>query len=222
MTETAVMPATKRDRAGKGAARAVRREGRVPCVIYGENADPRMISVDPRLIEKGLRGGHFFSTMYTVEIEGAGTETVLPRDVQFHPVSDDALHVDFLRVGPRTKVAVQVPVVFLNEETSVGLKRGGVLNVVRHEVELFARVQSIPEQIEIDLAEADIGDALKISSVTLPDGVTPTITDRDFTIATLVAPRGLTEADEEDEEGEDEGEGEGEDAEGEAKADAES
>lgn len=219
MTETAVMPAMKRDRAGKGAARAVRREGLVPCVIYGENADPVTISVDPRLIEKGLKGGHFYSTMYTVEIEGGGKETVLPRDVQFHPVSDDALHVDFLRVGPRTKVAVQVPVVFLNEETSVGLKRGGVLNVVRHEVELYARVQSIPEQIEIDLAEADIGDALKISDVALPDGVTPTITDRDFTIATLVAPRGLVEAGEAEEEGE---AAEGAKAEGEAGDEGES
>lgn len=200
MTEIATMSAHKRDRAGKGAARAIRREGRVPAVIYGEKKDPVMIALDPRDVWKGLRGGHFFSTVHNIQIEGGETERVLPRDVQFHPVSDQPEHVDFLRVGPSTKAAVLVPVVFHNEETSVGLKRGGILNIVRHEVELMVRVDHIPDQIDIDLAAYNIGDAIKISMVALPDDVKPTITDRDFTIATIAAPKtGLLDEPAEDE-----------------------
>ena len=201
MTETATISAKSRDRAGKGAARAVRREGLVPAVIYGEGQDPVMLAIDPRDVWKGLRTGHFFSTVYNVEIEGAKkVERVLPRDVQFHPVSDAPEHVDFLRVGPSTRVAVHVPVVFENEAASPGLKRGGVLNIVRHDIELLVRVDHIPDEIHIDVTGYDIGQAIKISMVKLPDDVTPTITDRDFTIATIAPPKtGLIEEASEDE-----------------------
>lgn len=194
MTENATISAKSRDRAGKGAARATRREGLVPAVIYGEGTDPAMIAIDPRDVWKGLRTGHFFSTVYNVEIEGGKVERVLPRDVQFHPVSDAPEHVDFLRVGPTTRVMVHVPVVFHNEMASPGLKRGGVLNVVRHEIDLMVRVDHIPDQIDIDLTGYEIGQPIKISMVKLPDDVKPTITSRDFTIATIAPPKtGLVE-----------------------------
>lgn len=200
MTENATISAKSRDRAGKGAARAVRREGLVPAVIYGEGIDPVMIAIDPRDVMKGLRTGHFFSTVYNVEVEGGKAARVLPRDVQFHPVSDAPEHVDFLRVGPSTRVAVHVPVVFHNEPASPGLKRGGVLNIVRHDVELLVRVDHIPDQIDIDLTGYEIGQPIKISAVKLADDVKPVITDRDFTIATIAPPKtGLVEETEEEE-----------------------
>lgn len=216
MSDQQVISAELRDRAGKGAARAVRRAGRVPAVIYGDKKDPAAISLEPRELHKELNSGGFFSTVYSVEVNGGGTERVLPRDVQFHPVNGRALHVDFLRVTKATRTNVDVPCVFINEEESPGIKRGGLLNIVRHEIEVMCGVDDIPEQFVFDLTGLDIGDSLHISAITMPEGVAPTITDRDFTVATIAA--ALLKEEEEEVEGEEgeeiEGE-EGEEAEGE-------
>ena len=150
MRDSQVISATVRDRAGKGAARAVRRAGRVPAVIYGDKKIPATISLEPRELRKHLDTGGFFSTVYSVDIEGAGPERVLPRDVQFHPVNGRALHVDFLRVTKATRTNVDVPCVFINEEESPGIKRGGLLNIVRHEIEVVCGVDDIPEQFVFD------------------------------------------------------------------------
>ena len=187
MSDTIALPAEPRERVGKGAARAVRRAGRVPAVIYGDRKDPLTISLDPRDVDRELHKPGFFATLYDVEV-GGKKHRVLPRDVQLDPVSDRTVHVDFLRVAQDTEVTVNVPVNFVNEEESPGLKRGGVLNIVRHEIEFSCRADAIPQQIELDLTGLEIGDSVHISMVKLPDGVTPTITDRDFTIATVAAP----------------------------------
>lgn len=187
MSDTIALPAEPRERVGKGAARAVRRAGRVPAVIYGDRKDPLTISLDPRDVDRELHRPGFFATLFDVEI-GGKKHRVLPRDVQLDPVSDRTVHVDFLRVAQDTEVTVNVPVNFMNDEESPGLKRGGVLNIVRHEIEFSCRADAIPQQIEIDLTGLDIGDSVHISMIQLPDGVTPTITDRDFTIATVAAP----------------------------------
>ena len=187
MSDTIALPAEPRERVGKGAARAVRRAGRVPAVIYGDRKDPLTISLDPRDVDRELHRPGFFATLYDVEV-GGKKHRVLPRDVQLDPVSDRTVHVDFLRVAQDTEVTVNVPVNFINEEESPGLKRGGVLNIVRHEIEFSCRADAIPQQIELDLTGLEIGDSVHISMVKLPDGVTPTITDRDFTIATVAAP----------------------------------
>lgn len=188
MSEQTVISAEMRDRAGKGAARAVRRAGRVPAVIYGDKKDPVMISLEPRELRKQLHTGHFFSTVYSVEIAGGETLRVLPRDVQFHPVRDETLHVDFLRVSKATRTNVMVPCTFVNEEASPGIKRGGLLNVVRHEVEVVCGIDAIPDHFDLDLTGLDIGDSIHASALALPDSVDLTITDRDFTIATIAAP----------------------------------
>jgi large subunit ribosomal protein L25 len=215
MAEFTTLPAETRERAGKGPARAVRRAGRVPGVIYGARKDPLMISMDPRDLERELKTGGFLATVYDLTV-GDGKERVLPRDVQFDPVSDRPLHVDFLRVSDTTRVTVEIPVHFLNEEQSPGLERGGLLNVVRHEIEFHCRADAIPHSIDIDLSGLDIGDSVHISSVSLPEGVVPTITDRDFTIATIAAPTVVQEEAAEEEEAEEVAEGEeGEAAEGE-------
>jgi large subunit ribosomal protein L25 len=195
MSDQSVMSAESRDRAGKGAARAVRRAGRVPAVIYGDKKDPVMISLEPRELKKQLETGHFFSTVYSVDIAGGGKERVLPRDVQFHPVKDEALHVDLLRVSKATRTNVMVSCVFVNEEDSPGLTRGGLLNIVRHEV--VCGVDDIPDQFELDLTGLDIGDSIHASALKLPSGVELTISDRDFTIATIAAPVLKTEEEEE-------------------------
>lgn len=211
MSDASVMQAELKERAGKGAARATRRAGRVPCVVYGAKKTPVLISVDPRDIMKGLHAGTFFSTVYEIDIEGAKKERVLARDVQFHPVNDAPQHVDFLRVSATTMVTVEVVCNFLNEEESVGLKRGGVLNVVRYAIEVTCAVDAIPQSIDVDLSGFDIGDSIHFSTVSVPDGVTPTITDRDFTIATIAAPSVMEEETEVAEEGA-EGEGGAEEA----------
>jgi large subunit ribosomal protein L25 len=180
MSDVQNLSAELRSRAGKGAARQTRRDGRVPGVIYGNKQPATLISMQ-------LRKKAFHATLYNVTIAGKG-ERVLPRDVQFDPVTDAPIHVDFMRVGEHTRVHVDVPVVFLNEAKSPGLKRGGVLNVVRHEVELVCSVDHIPPLIEIDLAGLDIGDSVHISMVKLPDSVRPAIGDRDFTIASIGVP----------------------------------
>ena len=187
MSVTVAMNAEVRDRAGKGADRAVRRAGRVPAVIYGGKKEPAIISLDPRDIIKGVESGEFFSTIYEIKLE-SGLERVLPRDLQVHPINDLPQHLDFLRVTAETRVTVEVPVNFLNEEESPGLKRGGVLNVVRYAVEVNCSAEDIPVSFDLDLAGLEIGDGLHSSSLILPTGVDLTITDRDFTIASVAAP----------------------------------
>ena len=220
MSDALTLPAESRDRAGKGASRALRREGRVPAVVYGGKEDPLTIHVEEKELRRQLGTGHFFNSIVLVEVGGNKVRT-LPKDVAFHPVTDRPLHADFLRLAKGAKVDVNVPVVFLNEEESPGLKRGGVLNMVRHDLELICDADRIPDEITIDVTGLDIGDSIHISAVTLPDGSESAITDRDFTIATIVAPSALKQAEseaaaaEEAEEGEDgealaEGEGEGE------------
>lgn len=197
MSTQSVISAEMRDRAGKGAARAVRRAGRVPAVIYGDKKDPIMVSLEPRELRKQLHTGHFFSTVYSVEIAGGDNVRVLPRDVQFHPVKDETLHVDFLRVSKSTRTNVMVSCNFVNEDDSPGLTRGGMLNVVRHEVEVVCGVDDIPSEFELDLTGLDIGDSIHASALKLPEGVELTISDRDFTIATIAAPTLKTEEEEE-------------------------
>ena len=186
MTDVQNLTVALRDRAGKGAARQSRREGFVPAVIYGDKQDPTLIKLQPVELMKQLRKTGFFTTLFDLKV-GDKTERVLPRDVQFDPVSDKPIHADFLRVSATSTITVNVPVVFRNETASPGIKRGGVLNIVRHEIAFNCRVDSIPHAIEIDLTGADIGDSIHISSVKLPDGAKPVI-DRDFTVATIGAP----------------------------------
>ncbi|MEQ8965097.1 MAG: 50S ribosomal protein L25/general stress protein Ctc [Azospirillaceae bacterium] len=187
MADAITIAAAARDRAGKGAARAARREGRLPAVIYGDKKPPVGITVDELEFFRLFKDPSFYTHLYSVEIDGK-PQTVLARDVQLDPVLDFPIHVDFLRVSARTRTNVNVPVQFVNEEESPGLERGGVLNIVRHEVEVSSRADAIPDAITIDLTGYDVGDSIHISSITLPDGVEPTITDRDFTIATIAAP----------------------------------
>ena len=190
MSDTLTLPAETRERAGKGASRALRREGRVPAVIYGGNEEPVAIHVEEKLLVKQLGTGHFFNSIVEVEVGGKTVRT-LPKDVAFHPVNDRPIHADFLRLSANSTVHVDVPVVFINEEASPGLKRGGVLNIVRHELELVCQADKIPDDIQIDVTGLDVGASIHISHVALPAGAKSAITDRDFTIATIVAPSGL-------------------------------
>lgn len=190
MSEQLTLSAETRERAGKGASRHLRRQGRVPAVVYGANQEPLAIHLEEKGLVKALSTGHFMNSVVMIDAGGAATRT-LPKDVQFHPVTDRPLHVDFLRISEHATVTVAVPINFTDEEKSKGLKRGGVLNTVRHELELVCDAAEIPEEIAISLAGLDIGDSLHISAVTLPKGVESAITDRDFTIATIVAPSGL-------------------------------
>ena len=205
MAENTKLTAQARDRAGKGVARALRREGRVPAVVYGDKKSPDLISLGYNEVMQLWNKGSFMSNLVDLDIDGK-SQRVLPRDVQLDPVRDFVIHVDFLRLGKGATIAVEVPVHFTNEEESPGIKRGGVLNIVRHDVELNCPAESIPSSIEIDLTGTDIGDSIHISSVKLPAGVTPTITDRDFTIATLAAPAALVSDEAAAGEGEEEGE----------------
>lgn len=202
MSDKLTLSAEPRDRAGKGASRAMRREGRIPAVIYGEKKDPEAIHVEERALMKLLNTGHFMNSLIEVDVGGAKNRT-LPKDVQFHPVSSRPLHVDFMRIGKDATVTVDVPVHFVNEEASPGLKRGGVLNVVRHELELSCPADSIPDEITIPLDGLEVGDSIHISQVNLPEGVTALIDDRDFTIAGVVAPSALKRSDSEAADGED-------------------
>ncbi len=194
MSDQLTLSAEQREKAGKGASRALRREGRVPAVIYGNKEDPALLHVEERELNKLLGTGHFMNSLIMVEIDGKAVRT-LPKDVAFHPVTDRPLHVDFLRLSKDATVDVSVPVIFVNEEASPGLKRGGVLNVVRHELELVCDASRIPDEIEIDVTGLDVGDSIHISSVKLPEGSESAITDRDYTIATVVAPSALKRAD---------------------------
>ena len=198
MSDQLTLPAELRERAGKGASRALRREGRVPAVIYGDKKDPISVHVEEKLLAKMLSTGHFMNTVVMVDADGA-THRTLPKDVQFHPVSSRPIHVDFLRIGKNSQVQVNVPVRFTDDEEAPGIKRGGVLNVVRHELELMCDAARIPDEIVISLKGLDIGDAVHISSVALPEGSKSVIDDRDFTIATVVAPSAM-KSEESDEE----------------------
>jgi large subunit ribosomal protein L25 len=191
MSEQLTLSAETRERAGKGASRAMRREGRVPAVIYGQKQDPISIHVEEKMLVKMLSTGHFMNSVVMIDVGGTASRT-LPKDVQFHPVTDRPVHVDFFRIGEHSEVHVEVPIRFVNEENSRGLKRGGVLNAVRHELELICDAAEIPDEIAIDLAGLDIGDSLHISQVKLPQGTRSAITDRDFTIATIVPSSGMT------------------------------
>ncbi|MCK0128433.1 50S ribosomal protein L25/general stress protein Ctc [Erythrobacter sp. F6033] len=201
MSDALTLPAEARERAGKGASRELRRNGRVPAVIYGGNEEPITIHLEAKELMRQLNLGHFMNSIVQVELDGAQVRTI-PKDVALHPVTDRPLHVDFLRLSKDSKIEVQVPVVFINEEESPGLKKGGVLNVVRHELDLVCKSDAIPDQIEIDVTGKEVGDSIHISEVTLPDGSESAITDRDFTIATLVAPSALKKSEEEETEGE--------------------
>ena len=187
MSEQLTLSAETRERAGKGASRVLRREGRVPAVVYGNNEEPLSIHLEEKALVKALSTGHFMNSVVMIDAGGAAART-LPKDVQFHPVTDRPLHVDFLRISEHSSVHVAVPIRFVDEEGSKGLKRGGVLNSVRHELELVCDAAEIPEEIQISLAGLDIGDSIHISHVKLPAGSESAITDRDFTIATIVAP----------------------------------
>lgn len=213
MAQTATLNASVRERAGKGAARAVRRKGRVPAVIYGDKKDPQTISMDYRELMKQVQTGRFLSTLVDIDVDGTRVRAI-PRDVQFDPVRDFVVHVDFLRLGKGARIAVEVAINFLGDEDSPGLKRGGVLNVVRHTVEIMCPADAIPESFDMDISELDIGDGLHSTDLTLPEGMTFTITDRDFTIATISAPSGGADEDEEDAAVEGEEGAEGEEGEG--------
>jgi large subunit ribosomal protein L25 len=187
MTDITVLTANAREKVGKGSAREARRQGNIPAVIYGDKKSPIPIVVEQKILVRYLSTGGFFNTLFDIDINGE-LNRVLPRDVQLHPVTDVPEHVDFLRVSATTKISVEVPVEFIGDDVSPGIKSGGVLNVVRYTVEVSCTPDLIPSSLLLDLSSAEIGDSLHISAVNLPEGVTPTISDRDFTIATIVAP----------------------------------
>ena len=187
MTDITVLTANAREKVGKGSAREARRQGNIPAVIYGDKKSPIPIVVEQKILVRHLSTGGFFNTLFDIDINGE-LNRVLPRDVQLHPVTDVPEHVDFLRVSATTKISVEVPVEFVGDDVSPGIKSGGVLNVVRYTVEVSCTPDLIPSSLLLDLSSAEIGDSLHISAVNLPQGVTPTISDRDFTIATIVAP----------------------------------
>jgi len=190
MSDTYELKAEARERVGKGSARELRRNGKIPAVIYGDKQPPLAITVPYKEIFYKIHGGGFMTTVTTIDVDGQKIK-VLPKDYQLDPVRDFPMHVDFLRVSKHTEVKVNVPVRFINEEMAPGIKRGGVLNIVRHEVELQCAADAIPDFIEVDLTGLEINDAVHISAVKLPKGTTPVIADRDFTIATVAAPAGL-------------------------------
>jgi large subunit ribosomal protein L25 len=187
MVQTIRIEAETREQAGKGAARATRKGGLVPAVIYGAKQEATLIALDPRDIMKELHKGGWQSHLYEVAVKGGGTTRTLMRDIQFHPVSDRPIHVDFQRLAAGQKIRVKVPVTFLNEDTCPGIKTGGVLNVVRRDIEVFADPDQVPDSFEVDLAAAEIGDSLRWSAVKDQFG-TKSVIDRDFVVATVAAP----------------------------------
>ena len=170
-----------------GSTNSLLKKGMVPGIIYGKGSEPSKIALEDKILNKLMNSGSFYSTIIDLDIDGK-VEKILPKQLQYHPVSDKLIHFDFLRVQENTKVNVEIPVEFLNQEKCPGLKKGGVLNTVRRLVELSCNASNIPSKLEFDLIDSEIGDAVKISDINLPEGVSPTITDRDFVIATLVPP----------------------------------
>lgn len=216
-----VLPVDVRENTGTGAARAARREGFVPGTLYGGKLGPVSIAVRENVLRKAINSGKFLSNMVTLDHKGE-KQTVIPKDVQFDPVTDFPLHVDLFRVDEDSVIDVEVSVHVVGEEKSPGLKRGGALNLVRHSVELSCPAGAIPAYIEIDISALEIGDSVHISDVTLPENVTPTISDRDFTIATIAGARAAVEDEDEAEDEEAEGEdGEATEAESEGEAEGE-
>lgn len=218
MADIFTLSAAIREKGGKGPARAARRDGLVPAIIYGNQEEPLMITVPRRDLELRLAMPGFLIHLLDIQVDGK-SHRVLPRDTQLHPVTDVPLHVDFLRYSADRKITVQVPVTFANEEASPGLKMGGVINIVRHEVEVQCTADRIPDGFTIDLTGLEIGDSIHASALVLSEGVAFTITDRDFTIATIAAPS-VMPVEEEAVEGIEGVEGE-EGAEGAAEADSE-
>jgi len=190
MSKNYTLNAESRDSAGKGASRSLRREGKTPAVIYGDKKEPIKITLDTNAVNVEYNKGRLFTTLCDVEL-GNDKHLVLARDVQTHPVTDVVVHVDFLRVTDKTKIAVDVPVQFINEDQSPGLEDNGVLNVVRYTIELQCSATKIPDSIEVDLAGKEQGDSVNVSDAALPKGSKPVIDDRDFTIATILAPKRL-------------------------------
>jgi len=190
MSDVIALSAQTRDRVGKGSARAARRAGLIPAVIYGDKKDPVSVTLNERALTKLLHQPGFFSTLVDLDVDGK-KHSVLARDVQLHPVTDRPEHVDFLRVSATSTITVEVPVEFINEDECPGLKVGGVLNIVRHEVEVSCRPDQMPSSLTLDLSGWNVGDSIHISAIALPEGVTPTITDRDFTVATIAAPSAM-------------------------------
>ncbi len=221
MADIQELKAETRERVGKGAARTARREGRVPAVIYGDKKPPVTISVSRFELDMKLRTGIFLTTLLNIDVDGE-KERVIPRDVQLDPVRDFPVHVDFLRLGKGARITIEVPVQFINEDLSEGLTQGGVLNVVRFAIEVNCPADAIPDSFEVDLADLGLGDSVHASAISLPEGVELTITDRDFTVATIAAPAGLTEAEDTGEVEEGEEGVEGVEGDEDAKADGES
>ncbi len=207
MAEQPTIAADVREGTGTGAARAARRAGKVPGIVYGAGRENIMIQLDRDVLNREYIKAGFFNHLYKLKV-GKDSMDVLARDIQLHPVSDVIMHVDFLAVKANAQISVAVPVHFINEEDCKGLRRGGVLNIVRHEVEVHCPANAIPEQIIVDLSGLDIGDSVHVSMVSLGDGVTPVIDDRDFTIATIASPTVVADVTEDEEAG---GEEEGED-----------
>ena len=196
MSKIIKLKATARGGAGKGAARAVRREGRVPGVVYGDKKEPQNISFAYNELQPHVNTGRFMSTLIDLEVDGAVVRAI-PRDIQFEPVRDFISHVDFLRLGKNARIHVEVPVHFKNHADSPGIKKGGVLNIVRHEIDLYCPADFIPDEILIDLTGLEIGQSIHIGAVKLPENVTPAVREKDFTIATIAAAAGLKEEEEE-------------------------
>ena len=170
-----------------GSTYSLLNKGMVPGIIYGKGTEPIQIAFEDKILQKLMHTGSFYSTILDIDIQGK-IEKILPKQLQYHPVTDKLIHFDFLRVQNDTKVTVEVPVQFLNQETCPGLKKGGVLNLVRRDVELSCNANNIPDNLQFDLASSEIGDSIKISNINLPEGVKPTISDRDFVVATLAPP----------------------------------
>jgi large subunit ribosomal protein L25 len=186
-TEPYELKAEARDRVGKGSARALRRSGHVPAVIYGDKKPPVSIALPHKEVTMKIHGGGFLTTVATIDVDGE-KHKVLPKDFQVHPVTDAPVHIDFLRIGQNTVVTVMIPIHFINEDDAPGLTRGGVLNIVRHEIEVSCRADAIPDYFEVNLDGLDIDDVVHVSTITLPEGVELTVTDRDYTVATIAPP----------------------------------
>ncbi len=209
MANTYKLAAQTRDRAGKGIARALRRSKQIPAVVYGDHKEPVLISLSSHDVELEYHKAHMFTMICNMETNSGDKMSVLARDIQLHPVTSQVLHIDFLRVSKKTKIAVAIPVHFINEENCVGLTENGVLNTVRHDVELMCSATDIPEFIELDLSPFKIGDSLKLSDIVLPEGAVP-VEERDLTIATIIAPKTADEPIDSEEADAAEGEGDAE------------
>ncbi len=193
MAESSALPLQVRNATGKGASRAIRREGYVPGIVYGGDEQPLSVQLLGSDLQRSIRRGRFFSNLIDLELDGAQIRAI-PRDVQYDVVRDIPIHVDFMRISPQSVITLFVPVAFVNEDESPGIRRGGVLNVVRHEVELRVRARDIPEELVADLTGLDIGDVVHISAIPLPEGAALTISDRDFSVATVAAPSAIAAA----------------------------